>query len=216
MQDFIKSILIFVIIGTVLKELINNEKYKGYFRFFNGLVLILIVVSPLASFIVGGDKWYNTLEKKLFEADFREAGAQLDLADGNLKDVIKRGCREDIEKQVIKLAEKRGLSVSKVYVELEGDEDISVRSVDIELADGNSNDKVGNEKYNETGDSGMGSETEDINIEVDVETISILSNSDDKMDLSEKRKASGSNVRNLKSDISNYLMVSRRVINIWE
>ena len=222
MQDFIKSILIFVILGTILKELINNEKYKGYFRFFNGLVLILIVVSPLSSFILGSDKWYNTLEKELFEADIEDVSAQLNLADGSLEEVIKKGCREDIEEQIIKLASKRGLSVSSVYVELEGSEDISVKSVDIELADENNNGGAGNrgskENSNTGSDEALISEINDIDIEVDVETISILSGDDSKKecDLSERKKADGSRVRNLKLDISNYLMVSRGVINIWE
>ncbi len=222
MQDFIKGILIFVILGTILKELINNEKYKGYFRFFNGLVLILIMVSPLSSFIFGSDKWYNTLERELFEADLEDIDTQLNLADGSLKEVIIQGCRNDIEEQIVKLASKRGLRVSEVCVELEGSEDISVKSVDIELADENnygSADDIDSKENSSTGSNGgLSSEISDIDIEVDVETISILSGDDSEKenDLSERKKADGSRVRNLKSDISNYLMVSRGVINIWE
>ena len=47
MQEWIRQIIIYVILVTVLRGLIMKPQYEQYFRFFSGIVLILLVVSPV-------------------------------------------------------------------------------------------------------------------------------------------------------------------------
>lgn len=47
MTDFVKNILVFVLIVTVMKGIINNESFKMYFKFFSGLVLVLLILARL-------------------------------------------------------------------------------------------------------------------------------------------------------------------------
>ena len=45
MQEWIRQIIIYVILVTVLRGLIMKPQYEQYFRFFSGIVLILLVVT---------------------------------------------------------------------------------------------------------------------------------------------------------------------------
>ena len=66
MTGFIKSVLIFTLAVTLMKSLVNNESFRIYFKFFSGLVLILLMVSPLINFLSGDGSWYSRLEEEIF------------------------------------------------------------------------------------------------------------------------------------------------------
>lgn len=63
MQEWIRQIIIYVILVTVLRGLIMKPQYEQYFRFFSGIVLILLVVSPCYAFYIkirlGMIRWSN-------------------------------------------------------------------------------------------------------------------------------------------------------------
>lgn len=63
MQEWIRQIIIYVILVTVLRGLIMKPQYEQYFRFFSGIVLILLVVSPVLRVLLkirlGMIRWSN-------------------------------------------------------------------------------------------------------------------------------------------------------------
>lgn len=63
MQEWIRQIIIYVILVTVLRGLIMKPQYEQYFRFFSGIVLILLVVSRCYALYIkirlGMIRWSN-------------------------------------------------------------------------------------------------------------------------------------------------------------
>ena len=66
MQEWIRQIIIYVILVTVLRGLIMKPQYEQYFRFFSGIVLILLVVSPVLRVIHQDTAWDGTGEQYFF------------------------------------------------------------------------------------------------------------------------------------------------------
>ena len=90
MQEWIRQIIIYVILVTVLRGLIMKPQYEQYFRFFSGIVLILLVVSPVLRVIHQDTAWHDTVEQYLFQMDVNVKGA-----DGILNERHEQGRQHD-------------------------------------------------------------------------------------------------------------------------
>lgn len=221
MTDFVKNVLVFVLLVTVMKSLVNNDGYRVYFKFFSGIVLVLFMASPLINFLSGGSGWYSVLEEEIFNFDMENINNGLEVADGRFGEIIMEESKEDIERQIIKLAKKRNLDVKDVDVKLvQEDGSIQAVSVDIGIVK-DSGSAQGNTGQGNVPEN-TGESTGDIDIgrvSTDIETVNIMPGEDNNVQESNstgKKKAVGKNVEKLKDDISSYFLIKEADVNIWE
>lgn len=209
MAAFIKSVLIFTLLVTVMKGLVNSESFRIYFKFFSGLVLILLMITPLVNFLSGDNGWYSLLEQEIFNFNLEGINDELEVADGKFEEIIREQCKKDIEEQVIKLADNRGIGIKDVDISLgEQDGSIQVNSVDINI-----------DKQNKTDYKDINTTNNNIQDIEDIEIADITGSMeavDAMSDEGNRRKASGKNVRKLKEDISTYFIIKEAAVNIWE
>ena len=214
MAAFIKSVLIFTLLVTVMKGLVNSESFRIYFKFFSGLVLILLMITPLVNFLSGDNGWYSLLEQEIFNFNLEGINDELEVADGKFEEIIREQCKKDIEEQVIKLADNRGIGIKDVDISL-GDQDgsIQVNSVDINI------DKQNKTDYKDINGPDINTTNNNIQDIEDIEIADITGSMeavDAMSDEGNRRKASGKNVRKLKEDISTYFIIKEAAVNIWE
>ncbi len=214
MAAFIKSVLIFTLLVTVMKGLVNSESFRIYFKFFSGLVLILLMITPLVNFLSGDNGWYSLLEQEVFNFNLEGINDELEVADGKFEEIIREQCKKDIEEQVIKLADNRGIGIKDVDISLgEQDGSIQVNSVDINI------DKQNKTDYKDINGPDINTTNNNIQDIEDIEIADITGSMeavDAMSDEGNRRKASGKNVRKLKEDISTYFIIKEAAVNIWE
>ena len=205
MADFIKSVLIFTLLVTVMKGLINSESFRMYFKFFSGLVLILLMITPLVNFLSGDNGWYSLLEQEIFNFNLEGINDELEVADGKFEEIIREQCKKDIKEQVIKLADNRGINIKNIDISLgEQDNSIQISSIDINI------NKENKTNYNDINTIQNIEDIEIADITGNMEAVDAMS------DEACKKKASGKNVRKLKEDISTYFIIKEAAVNIWE
>lgn len=220
MAGFIKSVLIFTLLVTVMKGLINNSSFQMYFKFSSGLVLVLFMITPLINFLSGGNGWYSLLEQEIFNFDMEGINDGLKVADGKFEEIIRNKCQEDIKEQIKKLAENRNINVKDINIGFSGEDNtMQVVSVDIETR--KDNQKA--DKEQEPVNNGI-TAIEDIkNIEnIDINTYNSKEYNTKAVDAmsgetgNNKKPAKGKNVEKLKEDISSYFIIKEAAVNIWE
>ena len=205
MADFIKSVLIFTLLVTVMKGLINSESFRMYFKFFSGLVLILLMITPLVNFLSGDNGWYSLLEQEIFNFNLEGINYELEVSDGKFDEIIREQCKKDIKEQVIKLADNRGINIKNIDISLgEQDNSIQISSIDINI------NKENKTNYNDINTIQNIEDIEIADITGNMEAVDAMS------DEAGKKKASGKNVRKLKEDISTYFIIKEAAVNIWE
>ncbi len=205
MADFIKSVLIFTLLVTVMKGLINSESFRMYFKFFSGLVLILLMITPLVNFLSGDNGWYSLLEQEIFNFNLEGINDELEVADGKFEEIIREQCKKDIKEQVIKLADNRGINIKNIDISLgEQNNSIQISSIDINI------NKENKTNYNDINTIQNIEDIEIADITGNMEAVDAMS------DEAGKKKASGKNVRKLKEDISTYFIIKEAAVNIWE
>ena len=207
-------LLIFTLLVTVMKGLVNSESFRIYFKFFSGLVLILLMITPLVNFLSGDNGWYSLLEQEIFNFNLEGINDELEVADGKFEEIIREQCKKDIEEQVIKLADNRGIGIKDVDISLgEQDGSIQVNSVDINI------DKQNKTDYKDINGPDINTTNNNIQDIEDIEIADITGSMeavDAMSDEGNRRKASGKNVRKLKEDISTYFIIKEAAVNIWE
>lgn len=208
MADFVKNVLVFTLIVTVMKGMVNSDNFRMYFKFFSGLVLVLLMISPLVNFLSGGSSWYSLLEQEIFNFGIEGINDELGVADGMFGEIVREECKEEIKEQVRKLAENRNMDVKNIDVGLsEKDGSLQVVSVDIELgsdAPVQEDGRIGSIDSIEIG------KIEDIGNGGDAEAASAMS------DDGSRKVATGKDALELKEDISSYLVINGEAVNIWE
>lgn len=122
-QKIIQSVLVYIVIVSVLRGLISNPKFGQYFQFFSGIILILLLFSPILSFFHCEDDWYTYLEEEVLQMDVDKVAGDLKIADKHFEEVAAKEYQESIEEQIILLAKQNDVELSDVTVTIEKEED---------------------------------------------------------------------------------------------
>lgn len=124
MQELIFNILIFTIVTSVLKCLIIKEEYKQYFQFFCGLIMVLIVITPVIKFFDKDTGFYNILNEHIYSSELKNSVSELENVEGDLKKSVLSQCEKKIEKQISDMACKYNVKCNsvKVKTKTKGDE----------------------------------------------------------------------------------------------
>lgn len=117
MDTWIQNILIYVIMSALLRALITNESYLSFFRFTSGIILLLILISPLLS--LGSGDWYALLEQNVFQIDTSQIEQELSVSEGCFEEALLSQYEEEVAGQVKKLVEKEKKGEAEVEVAIE-------------------------------------------------------------------------------------------------
>ena len=200
MHEFIQNILIYVVIITVLRGIITNDIYKQYFKFVSGLVMILLMMSPVLNFIYDDGEWYRKVEEVIIQSDIDDINAELKTAEGGFEDMLMKNCKSVIAEKVEKLAEKEGIVIGSVDVGIKNKNDeIDIYNIDVEIITDNKKD--------------VSQKRDDGEKEIDRVTVDVINIGNEKK-IRKKEKLSD-NELHLQSDICDYFILEKDRVTLW-
>ena len=106
---WIRNLAVFYIFFTAVLNLIPDQKYEKYVRFFMGLLLIFMMSTPIFSILGKGSELTES-----FLDNFSEENREKELREFQNIQKLEQKIRETLE--------KRGIEVYKVKVNIEGEE----------------------------------------------------------------------------------------------
>lgn len=131
MQEWIHQIVTYVILITVLRGLINKPNYEQYFRFFSGIILILLVISPVLHYIKQDTQWYDMLQEKVLQIDMDSIREELAVTEGKRQEVIMEQYKGRLETQIITLGNSQGIRIAGVGLQV--DEEGGIQRMEVHL-----------------------------------------------------------------------------------
>lgn len=132
MEEWIQRIAVYIVLVTVLRSLISRPQYQQYFRFVSGLILILLLITPVVGVLGDDSRLYEILNRHLCQWDLDEIRSSLQLAEGQRKELIREEYQRSISIQIKDLAEQRGLSVREVRVTLGAEDEVTALEIYVE------------------------------------------------------------------------------------
>lgn len=131
MQTWIQRIVIYVILITVLRSLAGKAQYQQFFRFVSGLVLILLLLSPLLHFFGGNVDIYQAISNYFYQQDMEEIEELMQSAEGQMQEMMEKEYADALQSQVGQITGELGLKLQNVSVQMK--EDGSLQGMEVHL-----------------------------------------------------------------------------------
>ena len=126
---WVKNLVCFYILLTVVLHLLPKDNYQKYVRFFSGMLLTILVMSPVLS-LMGSEE---VLREKISQAGFFQEMDNLKLDTEHLewqqKERYLQEYEHALEMDVSRIAEEKQLLVQEAKVQLS--EDYQVESIEL-------------------------------------------------------------------------------------
>lgn len=196
MKELVQNILIYTVIVSLLRGLIVNPKYGQYFQFFSGVIMILLMLSPLLSFFQGENEWYDLLEKNILKMDLTQVEGEMKLADNEFRDMVRGKYADTVEKQIKVMAEEKGVSLGEVHVTLTEGETCSIAEI--------------------SGKTVLPEENadEEQSEEISVETIRIGTKGQEKERI--EQEDTSTEAKRLRKQICSYFVIGEDKVHLWK
>ena len=107
--EWVRNIVIFLILNTIIMNLLGNSSYKKYVSIVSGMILLLIVVSPFLRLLKMDDILDYYLNTNIFQSDMSNFQSELRIMEDKQKDVVFTGFKDVIREQVVDILEEDGL-----------------------------------------------------------------------------------------------------------
>lgn len=72
MYEWVQNIACYMVIVTAFIQIVPGNDYKKYIRFFTGVILIILLMTPVLKLFGMGDDFWNIYEEKAYEEQSRE------------------------------------------------------------------------------------------------------------------------------------------------
>jgi stage III sporulation protein AF len=122
---WIKNIVIYMILNTIIMNLLGNKSYKKYVSIASGMILVLIVVSPLAKLLKLEDNLDYFLEANDFAIDSSDFKNEVTQVEEEQSDAIFSEYENKIKTQVKELLLKENVSLNSFHVKIDKNPDSS-------------------------------------------------------------------------------------------
>ncbi len=121
LYGWVRSMVFYLILMTMILNLLPDKKYEKYLRLYTGTVFILLVFGPFADLTGLEERVAGAFERITFQNDVRLLREELDGADEKRAEKMLSGYREAVELDTAAMAESAGLRCLDARAELNGD-----------------------------------------------------------------------------------------------
>lgn len=100
LYTWVKNIAYFFILVSVVMNLVPGKQYRKYIKLFTGIILILIILSPVSQLLHLEETLSYYLDLENYQLELEQLPYDLTLADGRRYEMITLSYEEEIRKQI--------------------------------------------------------------------------------------------------------------------
>ncbi|RDU24350.1 stage III sporulation protein AF [Anaerosacchariphilus polymeriproducens] len=114
--DWIKDIIFYLILISLVFQLLPNDQYRKYMKLFAGILLVIIVLKPLK--VLLREESLDQVRAAFHQYDNYEEDVQLQIEEFKKKqeEIYSEYAQGELKAQIQKLIEKKGFIVQKAEV----------------------------------------------------------------------------------------------------
>ncbi|TAH66647.1 MAG: hypothetical protein EWM47_09940 [Anaerolineaceae bacterium] len=119
--EWVRNIVIYLILNTIIMNLLGNSSYKKYVSIISGMILLLIVVSPFLKLINMDEILDYYLNTNIYQTDVSDFQNELRIMEDKQKEAVFAGFTERIKDQVADILQDDNLYLYDVDVVINQD-----------------------------------------------------------------------------------------------
>lgn len=116
---WIRNIVVYMMINTIIMNLLGNKSYKKYVSIASGMILILIVVSPLVKVLKLEENLDYFLESYSFSMDTTDFKNELSLVEDRQAEKISLEYQKQVKAQVKEILQKDQIYLQDMEVQID-------------------------------------------------------------------------------------------------
>ena len=171
--EYIKNIGYFLILMSLVNNVMPDNSYKKYCRMFCGLILVVLVINPFYEFLNYEGDIEDIFATASYESQVKDLESQIRISESATKNRVISEYESLIVKELQPIANKEGLYILEVRVELIEGEEIQLSRLKLCVTDNEDDLKADNLKEDNlmNGQSYTNGDMADSIIEIDKITI---------------------------------------------
>ncbi len=118
---WIKNIVIYMILNTIIMNLLGNSSYKKYVSIISGMILVLIVISPLMSLMKIDEKFDYFFQYNDFSVETSDFKNNLAHMEEKQSDAVFQDYEGRIRKQVENMLKEENIYLKEFHAEFNRD-----------------------------------------------------------------------------------------------
>ncbi|MDO5539472.1 MAG: stage III sporulation protein AF [Eubacteriales bacterium] len=117
--SWVKNVMVGLCLMELFSHLVRREDYRRYIRFFGGIIVLVMIISPVLQLFSGTDLFDEALQRAMLQ----EEAINIELANQTLAELQNRKISEvyqqELERQMREIAESHHQRVISINTELE-------------------------------------------------------------------------------------------------
>ena len=118
LYEWIKDIAIYMLLVSVIVNLLPKNHYEKYVRLFTGMVMIILMIKPLSSFLNLQEQLDTFFSLDIYKQELRDVNMDFQEISNTYEDQMMEGYKEQIQSQLGLLLQEEGKSLEHVEFEL--------------------------------------------------------------------------------------------------
>lgn len=136
--SIIRKIVFFSLISFVVLELTPKEEYKKYINLFTGMVLIILIITPVYNLLNGSYEFSALIEKYLLKGEMDDLAMYFGEYDEKRVEAVVGEYKNEIIENITSIIESEQLAANSVEVRLDTDTEsesfLEIQSVRAEVS----------------------------------------------------------------------------------
>lgn len=133
--NYIRNIGYFLILMSLVSNVMPDNSYKKYCRMFCGLILVVLVINPFYEFLNYDGELKDIFVDANYKSQVAELKSQLLIKEEGAVNRFKLEYEKLLANQLQGIAKEEGLYISKVEVELMEEEELNIKQLNIYVTD---------------------------------------------------------------------------------
>lgn len=114
LYDWIKTICVYMILVSIIKNLLPSGQYEKYVRLFTGLLAIVLVLEPFSSFFGLQETIDDMFSLDVYSQEMDAMKLDITSAGEDFEEKVMETYEEQVKKQIILLLKDKGVAVRQV------------------------------------------------------------------------------------------------------
>lgn len=116
--SWVKNLVCFYIFITAILHLLPKDSYRKYVKFFTGLLLVILVLTPVLSVLQDEENLYNKIEQAGFLQEMENLKLDTAYLEASQQKIYRREYEKAISMDIEQIVKRQEMSVNKVEVSL--------------------------------------------------------------------------------------------------
>ncbi len=140
--EYIRPVVFFLLLETVIFNLISDIAFKKLTKLFCGIILILLILIPLEKLLGMTELPEELLKNEQLQQSIRECENMITYGDSYLAEKYSEEYKKIIKEDIRQMVENEGLTLTDCEIDMETEENVKIKKIILSISEEGEDDRI--------------------------------------------------------------------------